>query len=482
MLNHVVIYEQHPEDFGPLTWTGHTYRQRIGMSTLAEKIANHECYQDAKIHFLTGKGRRYLASTVSQSPYLEDIFEQGRATVNELRSVKNQGGLFIDGAVIASLSQMPTLEGDNEVGIVTEEIDEVRIGPRKRRRVVYARLDAKAYNKLGSLENLLESDPRELKKKGIKVKYIRNSIKVATFPWKLVEMNGEVIEAEYQQRAKQNDYTPDGIVFRGNRKGSYISPTADVCPKVVIDARKHGVYIGENVKIQAWVALDATKGPIFIDDETIIESNSNIFGPAYIGRNNQIFAGARIRSGCSFGPFCKMGGEVDNAIVLGYSNKRHEGFMGEMVVGEWVNWAAYTSNSDMKNSLDPVVVELSQGRKINTGETFFGGINGDGVKTVVGVLLGVGPRFNTGTVIGPWSIIDMPRMNMDFKYLPGFLIYGEDRVNIHPLSWVLPAVEAAMGRRDVKLTPGYRKMVEYLYEQHRNKTKEFCRRYRKRNQ
>ena len=152
MSNILVVFEQCPEDFGPLALTRPVYGLRVGTSTLAEKIADHEYYQEADFHFLA---RAYLAPIVTQIECFGAIFKRG-ALVNDLSRAREQGALFLDGSVIASLSQMPTLDGPNEVGIITETVEE-NAKTVERKRVVYARVDAEACQRPGCLEELLRA-------------------------------------------------------------------------------------------------------------------------------------------------------------------------------------------------------------------------------------------------------------------------------------------------------------------------------------
>src|SRR5574341_774577 len=131
---------------------------------------------------------------------------------------------------------------------------------------------------------------------------------------------------------------------------------------VIYDLEK--VYIGKKVEIEAFCLLNAQKGPIYIDDGVKILAHSRIEGPCYIGKDTQI-VGGKVREGCSIGPQCRVGGEVEETVFLGYSNKYHEGFMGHSYIGEWVNLGSGTHNSDLKNNYGPVKVSLA-GKETDT--------------------------------------------------------------------------------------------------------------------
>lgn len=463
-MQNIVVFEQHPEDLGTLALTRPVYGLRVGMSTLAEKIVAH--YQSADYHFLA---REYLAPTVPQIIYFQDFWQLHHPVLNNLGRVKEKGALFIDGAVIASLSEMPESVGENEIGIVRELIEEVGKPPITRDRVAYARLNAETYQRLGSLDALL-NDPGST---GIPVKDATRSedgshgITVATFPWHLVMNNGKAIEAEYSRLTKPKYEVPAGVLFSGEKGASYISPSADICTGIIIDSSgNYGVYIGEKVEIQGHVTLDARNGPIFIDDGTVIESLSVVQGPVYIGKKNLIKQGI-IREGCSFGPMCRIGGEVEETIIIGYSNKQHLGFMGHAVIGEWVNWGAGTSNSDLKNDYSMVEVQLDNSRKINTGQKkTIGCYIGDHTKT------GLNTSLNTGTVIGVMSNVLMTQVTQD-KLIPNFCLYNN--------GVMLPNIGASktaavvMERRGVKLTPEHKAMLDHLALQFKAELREIRR-------
>ncbi|GAH09584.1 unnamed protein product, partial [marine sediment metagenome] len=107
--------------------------------------------------------------------------------------------------------------------------------------------------------------------------------------------------------------------------------------------------------IQPLVLLDSTKGSIYIDQEAIVFAHSHIKGPSYIGKKSQIL-GANIGEGISIGPLCRVGGEVEETIIHGFTNKAHRGFFGHSYLGEWINIGALCTNSDIKNDYSTVQV------------------------------------------------------------------------------------------------------------------------------
>ncbi|MBT5096529.1 MAG: hypothetical protein HOM22_01840, partial [Candidatus Marinimicrobia bacterium] len=157
------------------------------------------------------------------------------------------------------------------------------------------------------------------------------------------------------------------------------------------------IFIGDNVKIQPSVLMNAENGPIIIEADTTIYGQTYLEGPLYIGKRSLVKPLTQIKNS-AFGPMCKLGGEIDTVIIQGYSNKVHEGHLGDSFVGEWVNLGSGTQNSNLKNNYSFVEVELNN-KKIETNKTHIGTFIGDYTKTAIGT------KLNSGSVIGLGSMI-----------------------------------------------------------------------------
>lgn len=154
------------------------------------------------------------------------------------------------------------------------------------------------------------------------------------------------------------------------------------------------IFIEEGANIKA-ASLNAENGPIYIGKNVTIMEGTHIQGPFAILEGSAVNVGGKMRPNTTIGPSCKVGGEINNAVMFANSNKGHEGFMGNAVIGEWCNWGADTNNSNLKN--DYTKVELwsyATNRYENTGLQFVGIIMGDHSKC------GINTMFNTGTVVG----------------------------------------------------------------------------------
>lgn len=217
------------------------------------------------------------------------------------------------------------------------------------------------------------------------------------------------------------------------------------------------VYIAPGVKIHPMVVLDAEHGPIYIDEGAEIHPFTRIEGPCYIGKK-AILLGAKCREGNSIGPFCRVGGEVEESIIHGFSNKYHDGFLGHSYVGEWVNLGAMTTNSDLKNDYSTVSVMLDGKRAIDTGSTKVGALIGDHTKTSIGTL------FNTGAYVGAMAIImatgkPLPKFIPSFAwFLEGVVTKGFGRKTLYETAGT------AMGRRGCRWTAAQEAMWEEIFE------------------
>lgn len=154
------------------------------------------------------------------------------------------------------------------------------------------------------------------------------------------------------------------------------------------------IFIEKGAKIKAAV-LNAEKGPIYIGKNTEIMEGSVIRGPFAICEGSSISMGSKMRGDITVGPSCKIGGEVSNSVFFGYSNKSHDGYMGNSVVGEWCNFGANTVTSNLKNNHMPVKVwDYTKGGFADSGLQFCGSVVADHAK------FGIGTILNTGSVVG----------------------------------------------------------------------------------
>ena len=141
------------------------------------------------------------------------------------------------------------------------------------------------------------------------------------------------------------------------------------------------IQVESGARVDALAVLDAREGPIRIGAGAWVRAHTVVTGPCAVGEHTQLLGGFISRS--SFGPECRVAGEVEDCVWQGYGNKRHHGFVGHSVIGEWVNLGALTTTSDLKNNYGPVRVWV-EGREVDSGTPKVGALIGAHVKTGIG--------------------------------------------------------------------------------------------------
>lgn len=217
------------------------------------------------------------------------------------------------------------------------------------------------------------------------------------------------------------------------------------------------VFTGQNVQVRAAV-INAEAGPVFIDDDAIIQEGAIIIGPAAIGKNAMVAFGAKIRSNTTLGPYCRVGGEVGNSVFHAYSNKAHDGFLGNSYIGEWCNLGANTNNSNLKNNYKSVSLYTYALQDFyDTGETFCGTFMGDYTKA------GISTMFNTGTVAGVCS--NIYGGGFQEKYIPSFTWGGKaEGYQTYRFDKAVEVISATMERRSLSLGEKDLSILKYIAE------------------
>jgi UDP-N-acetylglucosamine diphosphorylase / glucose-1-phosphate thymidylyltransferase / UDP-N-acetylgalactosamine diphosphorylase / glucosamine-1-phosphate N-acetyltransferase / galactosamine-1-phosphate N-acetyltransferase len=206
--------------------------------------------------------------------------------------------------------------------------------------------------------------------------------------------------------------------------------------------------LGADVTIEPNVVFDFSDGPIWLDDGVTVRSFTRLSGPAYVGPGSTLLGGPC--GAISIGPVCKVHGEMEETVVLGYSNKAHDGFLGHAYLGRWVNLGAMTTNSDLKNNYGPIRMWTPDG-DADTGLIKLGCLLGDYVKT------GIGSLLNTGTVVGAGS--NLYGTAMPPKYVPPFSWGSGSELVAFDAEKFIALTDTVMKRRDVALTDSMRDML-----------------------
>ncbi len=217
------------------------------------------------------------------------------------------------------------------------------------------------------------------------------------------------------------------------------------------------VYIGPASEIHPSVVIDSREGPVYIGEHVLIEGNVFIRGPVFVGAHSRIKAGTRLYEGVSLGPVSRVAGELSMTVFQGYSNKQHEGFLGHTLVGEWVNFGAHTTGSNLKHTYSEVRLR-HHGQVIPTGERFFGALIGDhtkiGIQSMLrtGAVLGVNVSFFGGGFCPPW--------------IPSFVWGGpEEGYTEYRLDRALDVAAVVMERRSRVLRPSHKRLLREVFEE-----------------
>ncbi len=217
---------------------------------------------------------------------------------------------------------------------------------------------------------------------------------------------------------------------------------------------KKDIFIAKDAVIKPSVVIDAETGPVVIDEGAKVLPNSTIMGPVYIGKGSIVKAGSKLYQGVSIGPMCKVGGELEETVFSGYSNKQHEGFIGHSYIGQWINLGANTNNSDLKNNYKPVKLYVN-GKLVDSGKTFLGTFIGDHTK------VGINTMFNTGTVVGACS--NVYGSGFQPKFIPSFAWGGGDSFVEHNVEKAVETAKAVMKRRKITLSKDEEKKIRQAF-------------------
>lgn len=255
-------------------------------------------------------------------------------------------------------------------------------------------------------------------------------------PWDIFSKNGIALEKDFE------------LITKG-RKSAPISKTNQVI-------RPERVFIEHGATVECAI-LNASTGPIYIAKDAEIMEGSIVRGPFSLGEHSALKMGAKIYGPTTIGPHSKVGGEVNNSVIFGFSNKAHDGFLGNSVLGEWCNLGADTNNSNLKNNYAPVKLwDYPTERFANTGLQFCGLIMGDHSKC------GINTMFNTGTVVGVSANIfgsGFPR-----NFIPSFAWGGAHGFEVYTMPKVLQTVKIVLSRRGLELEQVDIDILAHIFE------------------
>jgi UDP-N-acetylglucosamine diphosphorylase/glucosamine-1-phosphate N-acetyltransferase len=393
-------------DLEPLTLTRPVFALLCGCTSLAEK--------------------QYRAFSASRRgavvrPELTEVCRQGDSAVavNDPRWLSSGPLILVNGRWLPPAP--PVLAGEFEpcVGLVEDEVAFAMLGS-----------DLAGTLATASLEECLERCRQVLPARGAGGCLLRHL-------WELVDHNGDEITLDTwlsSPERRRRDSVPLSLVGPADRL--IVDPTA---------------------RIEPLVAADTTTGPVVIDRQAVVAAFTRLEGPCYIGPGTHVL-GAKVRAGTSLGPQCRIGGEVEAAVILGHSNKYHDGFLGHAYIGEWVNLGAGTSNSDLRNDYGEVHVPVN-GQVVASGRSKVGCFIGDHTKAGLGTLL------NTGTSAGVFCNL-LPTGGLLPKHVPSFAsVWNARLVENRDVDSLLRTADRVMRRRGQALSEAQRELYRTLFDQ-----------------
>lgn len=240
--------------------------------------------------------------------------------------------------------------------------------------------------------------------------------------------------------------------------------TSQPIPKSVNVIAPENIFIEEGAKLE-FVTLNASTGPIYIGKNSEIMEGSVIRGPFALCESGRVKLASKVYGATTVGPHSVIGGEVNNSVLFSYSNKGHDGFLGNSVLGEWCNIGADSNNSNLKNNYEPVKLWSYETENFaKTGLQFCGLMMGDHSKC------GINTMFNTGTVVGVSTNIfgaGFPR-----NFVPSFSWGGASGFSTYLTSKAFQTAKIVMARRNVDFTEDDAKILEHVFEETKKYRKE----------
>ncbi|HLU51542.1 MAG TPA: GlmU family protein [Flavobacteriaceae bacterium] len=268
------------------------------------------------------------------------------------------------------------------------------------------------------------------------ITYIHNDLLKIENSWDIFRFNGEAIQRDFDLITKDRHSQP--------------------IPKTVQVLGEDNIFIEPGAKLN-FCTLNAETGPIYIGNNTEIMEGSLVRGPFALCEESTLKLGAKIYGPTTVGPHSKIGGEVNNSVIFGYSNKAHDGFLGNSVIGEWCNLGADTNNSNLKNNYAEVRLwNYEKESFVRTGLQFCGLMMGDHSKC------GINTMFNTGTVVGVSANIfgsGFPR-----NFISSFSWGGNAGVTTYTTSKAFEVAEEVMKRRNVAFTDEDKAILQHVFD------------------
>lgn len=268
------------------------------------------------------------------------------------------------------------------------------------------------------------------------IEYEKDIIQIKN-TWDIFSLNDKAIKADFD------------LITQGR--------TSEPIPDTINCINKQDIFVEQGAKL-TFATLNASTGPIYIGKNAEIMEGVVVRGALAMCENSVLKLGAKIYGATTLGPFCKVGGEVNNSVLMGYSSKGHEGFLGNSVLGEWCNIGADTNNSNLKNNYAQVKLwSYNTENFAKTGLQFCGLMMGDHSKC------GINTMFNTGTVVGVSANIfgsGFPR-----NFVPSFSWGGASGFTEYKTNKVFQVAKEVMKRRNIEFDDKEKEILNHIFEQ-----------------
>ena len=261
---------------------------------------------------------------------------------------------------------------------------------------------------------------------------VADGLKEIKYPWNIFGLNAWAIEQDF-------------ALLTEGRKSAKISETNNV-------NNPENVFLEKGAHVECCY-LNAHDGPIYIGKDVQVMEGSMLRGPLAICEGAVVKMGAKIYGGTTIGPKCVVGGEIKNSVIFGHSNKAHDGYMGDAVVGEWCNWGAGTSNSNMKNNASGVAVWTPNGQ-VNVGLKC-GVLMGDYSRTAINT------SINTGTVVGVCA--NVYGNGLTPKFIPSFS-WGSDGLQRYDLQKAFVDINNWKLLKGSALTSSEKTILQHIFD------------------
>lgn len=262
----------------------------------------------------------------------------------------------------------------------------------------------------------------------------RGEIKVIHYPWQLFQLNDWALREDFE-------------LITSKRKSKAISKTNKL-------VNRRAIFMEAGAKVEN-CTLNASEGPVYIGKNATIMEGSMIRGPVAICDGAVVKMGAKIYGATTIGPFCTAGGEIKNSVLFGFSNKAHDGYLGDSVLGEWCNLGAGTTNSNVKNNAGEVKYWIDADKKEISAGTKGGMLMGDYSKAAINT------SFNTGTVVGVCCNVVTPGLTP--KLIPNFS-WGADGITKYKLNKALLDIDNWKKLKGATITEREKQILTDIYK------------------